>query len=381
MAQNFGTVNLNSNNREKSSENNGNNLGNNLKDKDNNASLNFTFKKQNTISKGNNIIQNMQNVQSQNQNVSKATLVQLLDNLNLNKTSIIKDEGTINFRKKIDKLNLKFYMETNKYLTQENDMNKNFDSLFVILFKQITVYSEEVERLGMIVRDFRAIGEDSQVLNQLKKASIELQGINNQLKEDLKQSKLENESLKRQLNFFIEGLKLDLNTFSTKNSNLKLKDFKDLKDFKEVKELLDKNNIQGTQISHKKNISSDKLLQNIGKENKDKDKLSYKPTLSLTNFSKNIHTLSSSSNFTNRNTFSPLVNNTISDYITNTDVNQEKVKKRNLSENDPPFAPKIIKEISKDNADIKSKLSIQEVVKLNNATSSSSKKPLVFIFI
>ena len=64
------------------------------------------------------------------------------------------------FKKKIDDLNLKFYLETEKYLKSskinEYDYARNQKlqaSLFIILFKQINIFIEEIERLNIIIID------------------------------------------------------------------------------------------------------------------------------------------------------------------------------------------------------------------------------------
>ena len=60
------------------------------------------------------------------------------------------------FKQKIDTLNLQFYLETEKYL----NCNRNSDiissqrlqaNLFIILFKQINIFIEEIERLNKII--------------------------------------------------------------------------------------------------------------------------------------------------------------------------------------------------------------------------------------
>jgi hypothetical protein len=60
------------------------------------------------------------------------------------------------FKQKIDNLNLKFYLETEKYLNnnKKNDSNRNQKlqaNLFIILFQQINVFIEEIERLNKII--------------------------------------------------------------------------------------------------------------------------------------------------------------------------------------------------------------------------------------
>ena len=80
-----------------------------------------------------------------NQVVSK-----ILDNINKNSLSSFYDSDS-EFKNKIDSLNLKFYLETEKYLCNQNKKIKTQTSLFIILFKQIIIYIEEIERLNLII--------------------------------------------------------------------------------------------------------------------------------------------------------------------------------------------------------------------------------------
>ena len=48
-------------------------------------------------------------------------------------------------------MNLNFYLETEKYLSNQNKQEKTQSSLFIILFKQIKIYIEEIERLNLII--------------------------------------------------------------------------------------------------------------------------------------------------------------------------------------------------------------------------------------
>ena len=80
-----------------------------------------------------------------NQVVSK-----ILDNINRNSLSTFYDSES-EFKNKIDSLNLKFYLETEKYLCNQNKKIKTQTSLFIILFKQIIIYIEEIERLNLII--------------------------------------------------------------------------------------------------------------------------------------------------------------------------------------------------------------------------------------
>ena len=68
------------------------------------------------------------NDENPNQVVSK-----ILDNINKNSLSSFYDSDS-EFKNKIDSLNLKFYLETEKYLCNQNKKIKTQTSLFTILF-------------------------------------------------------------------------------------------------------------------------------------------------------------------------------------------------------------------------------------------------------
>ena len=74
----------------------------------------------------------------------------ILDNINKNSLSAFYEPDS-EFKNKIDTLNLKFYLETEKYLSNQKQKIKTQTSLFVILFKQIIIYIKEIERLNLII--------------------------------------------------------------------------------------------------------------------------------------------------------------------------------------------------------------------------------------
>ncbi len=78
-------------------------------------------------------------------------LSKILDTINSNSLNIFYPDSNSDFKKKIDSLNLKFYLETEKYLSNKNRSEKCQTSLFIILFKQINIYIEEIERLNLII--------------------------------------------------------------------------------------------------------------------------------------------------------------------------------------------------------------------------------------
>ena len=56
------------------------------------------------------------------------------------------------FKKRIEKLNLKFFWES-EGLTNQRDIPKPYNKLFLILFKQINLYTEEIDRLNNIIKE------------------------------------------------------------------------------------------------------------------------------------------------------------------------------------------------------------------------------------
>jgi hypothetical protein len=83
--------------------------------------------------------------------ISHELLSKILDTINSNSLNIFYPDSNNDFKKQIDSLNLKFYLETEKYLANKNKYEKCQTSLFIILFKQINVYIKEIERLNLII--------------------------------------------------------------------------------------------------------------------------------------------------------------------------------------------------------------------------------------
>ena len=161
-----------------------------------------------------------------------STISNLLDNLNKNSLNIFYQNSTSIFKKKIDELNLKFYLETEKYLSNKKTNFNCQNTLFIILFKQISLYIDEIQRLNVLIQEKkfepRNIKERTeeiikkskefetkeQLIKTLKesKANIEnklLEVIGNEDRLRMENEKLrkENESLKDQLGFNNSNLK------------------------------------------------------------------------------------------------------------------------------------------------------------------------------
>ena len=73
---------------------------------------------------------------------------------NLNGTDYYynKEEGNI-FMKKINKLNMNFSVMTEKYIKTKSILDKINDNLFLNLFKQISTYIEEIEKLNLKMKE------------------------------------------------------------------------------------------------------------------------------------------------------------------------------------------------------------------------------------
>ncbi len=158
----------------------------------------------------------------------RMSLSNIIDNINNNNLTYFYPKDESLFKKRIDKLNLKFYIETEKYITNKNDMERCQDQLFIILFKQISLYIEEVERLNLLIREkqedektFKEKLEEMQRRDKEKStASIlinNLRTLNKNLDKKIDdktkiENKLKNEnlSLQRQIKFYQEKLRIDL---------------------------------------------------------------------------------------------------------------------------------------------------------------------------
>ena len=139
-----------------------------LKDFDFNNNL-ITHQGKNSNNVNNNNIKNkngMENKTNDKENKNTNMAEEKSDEFNFGKTieemnqhilDLYYDKSS-SFKKRIDELNLKFYLETEKYLNNNriNDYARNQKlqaNLFIILFKQINIFIEEIERLNKIILD------------------------------------------------------------------------------------------------------------------------------------------------------------------------------------------------------------------------------------
>jgi len=109
------------------------------------------FTKMKEKSKTSTILQN-ENINSLS-NIEEKQKVQMFEDLNFNVLNSIYSKEDSSFKKIIDKLNTKFYSETNKFLGIKAELEKSQDNLFIILFKQISSYIEEIEKLNIKLKE------------------------------------------------------------------------------------------------------------------------------------------------------------------------------------------------------------------------------------
>lgn len=138
--------------------------------------------------------------------------------LNILNTYYTKDD-TNKFMKQIDKLNISFLILSDKYLKQQNEINKVKDNLFMNLFKQISIYVEEIERLNLKIKEregsAKAFRENN--LREITKENTLSKNLIKQLEDRVKEKtqteeKLRKEiaSYKRQISFYKDQLRIEL---------------------------------------------------------------------------------------------------------------------------------------------------------------------------
>ena len=131
---------------------------------------NIQIKKKNTTTNTN---KNNSNLTIDNMQTTEA-ICNIIDLINDNNLKIFYKEDSSNFKRNIDQLNLKFYLETEKIIssnnqskTKEENISFNSNKLFLILFKQINLYIKEIERLNALM-----INNVKDVDNMKKKMAI-----------------------------------------------------------------------------------------------------------------------------------------------------------------------------------------------------------------
>jgi hypothetical protein len=234
------------------------------------------------------------NVESQfkpKQDERNFMLVNLLDGININNLGQFypKDESV--FKKKIDKLNYRFYLETEKFLNNKTESEKCQDQLFMILFKQISLYVQEIERLNIILREkieFERVNKDKcddifrkekecnsmqMLINNLRVTNKNLEKrLNDKIITEEKQ-KNEITSMERQIKFYKEKMQIELMIKKTHemNKNRVTKRYPPEENLNETSSHLD----TGT------NISTEDLSKTFNKKRNNSDNNNTDSTASL----------------------------------------------------------------------------------------------------
>ena len=232
-------------------------------------------------------------------------LSKILDTINTNSLNAFYPDSNNEFKKKIDSLNLEFYLETEKFLINKNHSEKCQTSLFIILFKQINIYIEEIERLNLIIMNKRydpkkiiertdeIIKKQNEFLTKenlikaLKDSKSNMENkllaaiiSENKLKKEIEILKKEKEQYKNQISNNINNNNLDNIKTEKDNNNMNSNAINKTKKINILHKLthsfinsrtIDNDNIQenyAEQFENKNNISENELfLINIRKRN------------------------------------------------------------------------------------------------------------------
>ena len=191
----------------------------------------------------------------------------ILDNINKNSLSAFYEPDS-EFKNKIDTLNLKFYLETEKYLSNQKQKIKTQTSLFIILFKQIIIYIKEIERLNLIIIQKKYEPENiikrTDDIAQKQKEFQTKEDIINVLKKS--QSNLESKLLlsfinENNLNKKIEQLQKENDFFRNIIENITTKN-KNEKNDKIISENFDNDKNDESYISYNKNNFNENHYRN-----------------------------------------------------------------------------------------------------------------------
>ena len=134
------------------------------------------------------------------------------------------------FVQKIQKLNLKFYY-TSEILLKEKNVKYPYDELFLILFKEISLYIEEIERLNkqLLLKSKNEVNynkkiqkwEQNEKNNALNKQNLKkMQNKINILKKENENYKNKIEKLNKKLNYYNTINKSNINNNIIINNNI-----------------------------------------------------------------------------------------------------------------------------------------------------------------
>ena len=262
---------------------------------------------------------------------STESLSNIIDVITKNNLNLFYQDDSTNFKRNIDNLNLKFYLETEKILSSNNINNSN--NLFLILFKQITLYIKEIERLNVII-----LGMKKDEKSKDKLASfLERREMDFETKDNIiKALQYSNNTLEKKINNLIvsesnlkqENMRLIKENLFYKNNNSSNSNINN-----------NNSNINNNNNSHTKILNSNdkKKIYYVNDKVKNKKELFNNKKYIKNNFKNNFHNkINNDSNNNGNNT--NIINNNI--IIPNNN---------SLSNNNNN---KIINKINKDNSNI-----------------------------
>ena len=175
-----------------------------------------------------NISKTIENNDIENSNNSLSTLIKELNFNNLNEYYEV--QSSI-FMKKIQKLNLKFYW-TCEVLLNDKNIQYPYNKLFLILFKEISLYIDEIERLNKQLK-LKNKNENyyTQKIAQLtekeknnvtnKQILKNLQRNYNLLQKTNDKYKINIEKLNKKINYYTNTNKLNKNIINSSNNECK----------------------------------------------------------------------------------------------------------------------------------------------------------------
>ena len=189
----------------------------------NNISLNKTFKANRV---NNNALENNELDEGHNNNLSS-----LIKDLNFNNLNEYYELQSSIFMKKIEKLNLKFYW-TSEVLLNEKTIQYPYNKLFLILFKEISLYIEEIERLNKQLKlknknEHYYTQKISQLTEKEKNNATNKQMLKNMqrnynlLQKANDKYKINIEKLNKKLNYYSNTNKINKNIIGSNNNECK----------------------------------------------------------------------------------------------------------------------------------------------------------------
>lgn len=206
------------------------------------------------------------------------SLSNIIDALSNNNLNLFYQDDSTNFKRNIDNLNLKFYFETEKLLSTNNNYSNN---LFLILFKQITLYIKEIERLNVIILGMKKDEQSSEKLASfLERREMDfetkdniikaLQYSNNSLEKKISNLILSESNLKQEnMRLIKENMLYKNNNGSNSNiNNNNQNKILNSNNKKKVYFLNDKEKTKNDTLNNKRYIKSN-LKYNFNKTNND----------------------------------------------------------------------------------------------------------------